>query len=101
MPNGLHFFVSVGFPLCLQQYVLQVVKETPLLPKAIGDFERESHETVDPGFHNKDVESSPQISVENDGSKGSQESAKESTKADIGGDNSPNIVVIEIKKDDG
>jgi hypothetical protein len=84
--------------------VLQVVKETPLLPKAIGDFEREPHETVDPGFQNKDVEdveSSPQISVENDGSKGSQQSAEESTKADIGGDNSPNIAVIEVKKDDG
>ncbi|KAG0581543.1 hypothetical protein KC19_4G259800 [Ceratodon purpureus] len=84
--------------------LLQVVKETPLMPKAIEDFEREPHGIVDSGFQIKDledVESSPQISVENDSSKELQQSAEESAKADIGGNNSTNIDVIEVKKGDG
>lgn len=98
MPTELHFFVSVGFPLCLQQDVLQVVKEIPLTPKAIGDFEREPHGIVEFGSQNKDVEdveSSPQVSVENDTSKESQQFAEEVTEADIGGNN------IEVKNDGG
>ena len=98
------FFVNVEFPLYLHEYVLQVVKEIPPMPKAIGDFEREPHGIVDSGFQNKDVEdvgSSPQISVENDDSTESRESTEEGTKADTMGNNFTNITTIEVEKDDG
>lgn len=72
------------------------------MPKVIEDFEHEPHGIVGPGAQNKDVEdveSSAQISVENADSKESEQSTKESTTADIGGNNSTNITILEVKED--
>lgn len=74
------------------------------MPKVIEDFEREPHGVVDPIVQNmdvEDVESSPQISIESDDSKLSQQSTEESTTADIGGNNSTNITILEVKEDVG
>lgn len=82
--------------------MLQVIKGLPLnLPKVNEELERQNHGIVDSEFQIKeieDVDSSPQTSLENDGSQGSQQSTEESSNADIGDDNSINIATHELKE---